>query len=48
MSEVKARANVLLEEAARPSLEEVGATLRKLGLGGYAVISGHVSYATPA
>ena len=36
MSEVKARANVLLEEAARPSLEEVGATLRKLGLSGYA------------
>src|SRR3972149_567886 len=36
MSEVKARANVLLEEAARPSLAEVGATLRELGLGGYA------------
>ncbi len=36
MSEVKARANVLLEEAARPSLEEVGATLRELGLSGYA------------
>src|SRR3989304_384624 len=36
MSEVKARANVLLEEAARPSLEEVGATLRRLGLSGYA------------
>ncbi len=36
MSEVKARANVLLEEAARPSMEEIGATLRGLGLGGYA------------
>src|SRR3972149_548363 len=36
MSEVKARANVLLEEAARPSLAEVGAPLRELGLGGYA------------
>src|SRR3990172_5450626 len=35
MSEVKARANVLLEEAARPSLAEVGATLRELGLCGY-------------
>ncbi|TLZ64098.1 MAG: TrmB family transcriptional regulator [Methanobacteriota archaeon] len=36
MSEVKARANVLLEEAAKPSLGEIGATLRDLGLGGYA------------
>src|SRR5881296_4164768 len=36
MSEVKARANVLLEAAAKPSLGEIGATLRDLGLGGYA------------
>src|SRR3972149_6923204 len=40
MSEVKARANVLLEEAARPSLAEVGATLRELGLGGAAADAG--------
>src|SRR5437870_9600335 len=36
MTEVRARANVLLEEAARPSLEEIAATLRQLGMGGYA------------
>src|SRR3990170_3821507 len=36
MSEVKARANVLLEEAARPSMDEIGGTLRELGLSGYA------------
>ena len=36
MTEVRARANGLLEEAARPSVKEIGATLRDLGLGGYA------------
>src|SRR5881296_4058583 len=36
MSEVKARANVLLEAAAKPSLGEIGATLRDLGFSGYA------------
>ena len=36
MTEVRARANVLLEEAARPSLEEIAATLRDLGMAGYA------------
>ncbi len=36
MSEVKARANLLLEEAARPSMDEIGGTLRELGLTGYA------------
>src|SRR2546425_6044072 len=36
MTEARARANILLEEAARPSLEEVAATLRDLGMGGYA------------
>ncbi len=36
MSEVKARANVLLEEAAKVSREEIAATLRGLGLSGYA------------
>src|SRR5437667_12453358 len=36
MTEVRARANMLLEEAARPSLEEIAATLRDLGIGGYA------------
>ena len=36
MSEVRARANVLLEEAARASRDEIAATLRRLGLSGYA------------
>src|SRR6266511_2975012 len=36
MSEVRARANVLLEEAAKPSLHEMAAALRDLGVGGYA------------
>jgi len=36
MSEVKARANALLEEAAATSLAEIGDTLRALGLSGYA------------
>jgi sugar-specific transcriptional regulator TrmB len=36
MSEVKARANVLLEEAAQRSMEEIKGTLRDLGLSGYA------------
>jgi len=36
MSEVKARANVLLQEAQPGSLEEIGGTLRELGIGGYA------------
>ncbi len=36
MSEVKSRANVLLEEAARPSRDEIAGTLRELGLTGYA------------
>jgi len=37
MSEVKVRANALLNETIGPSLEQVGTTLRDLGLGGYAV-----------
>src|SRR5881409_1611153 len=36
MTEVRTRANVLLEEAARPSTQEIAATLRELGIGGYA------------
>ncbi len=36
MTEVRRRANVLFEEAARPSMEEIGASLRDLGVGGYA------------
>src|SRR5438445_11559986 len=36
MTEVRTRANVLLEEAARPSTQEIAATLRELGMGGYA------------
>jgi len=36
MSEVKRRANVLLEEAAGPSRDAIAATLRGLGLSGYA------------
>jgi sugar-specific transcriptional regulator TrmB len=36
MSEAKARANVLLEEASRASREEIAATLRELGFSGYA------------
>lgn len=36
MSEVKARANVLLEEAAKASRDEIASTLRDLGLSGYA------------
>jgi len=36
MSEVKARANVLLEEAAKGKREEIAAALRGLGLSGYA------------
>src|SRR2546422_5369893 len=36
MTEVRKRANVLLEDAARPSVEEIGASLRDLGIGGYA------------
>jgi|GEM_PF-781530 len=36
MSEVKARANVLLEEAAAPSLEAINGTLRQMGVSGYA------------
>lgn len=36
MSEVKTRANVLLQEASRPSIERIAATLREVGLTGYA------------
>lgn len=36
MSEVRKRANVLLEEAASASRDQLGATLRGLGLSGYA------------
>lgn len=36
MSEGKVRANLLLEEAAGPTLEQIGGTLRGFGLGGYA------------
>ena len=36
MTEVRTRANVLLEEAARSSTQEIAATLRELGMGGYA------------
>ncbi len=36
MSEVKARANVLLQEALGPSLQRVGTTLREFGLSGRA------------
>lgn len=36
MSEVKARANVLLHETLGPSVERIGGTLRELGLSGYA------------
>src|SRR5213594_187341 len=36
MTEVRARANGLLEEAARPSVKEIGATLRDLGFSGHA------------
>jgi len=36
MSEVKARANALLEEAAKGKREEIAATLRGFGLSGYA------------
>lgn len=36
MSEVKTRANVLLQEAVKPSLDEIGSTLREFGLTGYA------------
>src|SRR5688572_9641658 len=36
MSEVKARANVLLDEAATPSLGEIAGTLRELGVSGHA------------
>lgn len=36
MSEVNARANVLLEEASVPSIEQIAATLREVGLSGYA------------
>ena len=39
MSEVKARANVLLEEAAKGNREEISAALRGLGLSGYAADS---------
>ncbi len=34
MSEVRARANALLQEALEPSLERIGSALRELGLGG--------------
>jgi len=36
MTEAKARANVLLQSALRPSLERMGLTLRELGLTGHA------------
>lgn len=36
MSEAKVRANRLLQEASGPSVEEITASLRELGLGGYA------------
>lgn len=36
MSEVKTRANILLQEASEVSLERIAATLRELGLSGYA------------
>ena len=36
MSEVRTRANALLEEAARSSRDEIAATLRELGMSGYA------------
>ena len=36
MTEVKTRANVLLQEVSGPTLEEIGGVLRELGVSGYA------------